>query len=461
MKIEEAISNAFDILSSRHNAQDGIDCILKLLVLKKLSDLPEAQQNHKEILISDKARWKFIRNNENIRNALQNASLDIKQKNPNLEALFIESDSEYWDKFSDEILNSLFDLFSMIDFSESSSGSLKEISLALEALLSIDRLESSSNYTPNSISEIMIRVISPERTHTICDPECGSGSILTSAFRHALEGLKDQSNKMIYGQSSSHRNVAIANASLILQGYSEANIKLGNSLTKPAFPLNKFDCVVCNPPFNIKLSKKEITEIVELERFPYGIPRNRNANFLFIQNILSLLSSTGKATVIQPGRVLSCEGDEKLIRENLVKDDVIEAIIQLPEKLFYRVSIPANIIFINKDKTDKRKGKIIFVDASNEYVEGRKQNWLSDENINEIVSIVRNFKDIEGSAKVVGIQEISDNFYDLGSYRYISYPREAEIDPVSEVSKLRKLEAERSVLARDIDECLRVLGIDI
>lgn len=467
--IQIILSKAVDILRDRYSRRESIDCLLKLLLLKRLSDLSERYQEESDVLITkqfifyipESFRWSLIQEDRDIRSSLQEAASKIEEKVPALEGLLSNRETKYWDKFSEDILRNLFDLFSKLDLSDGSLDFAEEISLTFEVLFSSYFLEISSIYTPKSISDMLMKIISPQLGCHIYDPECGAGEMLSSAFRHIYKETQSTSYIHLYGESSYYHDFQIARINLILQGGQKNMIKLGNSLNNPAFEGQKFDYVICNPPFNVRASQEEISDMEKSDRFPYGIPSSRNKNYLFIQHILSSLKNTGKAAVIQPVSAVSHGGDESIIRSKLVDEDVIEAIIKLPYKLFYEVSIPAIILIINKQKENDRRNKIIFIDASNEYEEGRKQNHLKGRNIEKIVTTFKGFEEIEGFSRVVGIKEIAENSYDLNVYRYISYPREEKIDPILEVSKLRELEAERTTFAHDIDECLRALGIDI
>jgi type I restriction enzyme M protein len=160
------------------------------------------------------------------------------------------------------------------------------------------------------------------------------------------------------------------------------------------------------------------------------------------------------AVVIDTGAV-SRGGREKLIRQKIVEDDLIESVILLPEKLFYNTGAPAVIIVFNKQKPEERKRKILLINASKEFQPGKKQNTLSKENIQKIVNVYREFKDVEKFAKVVTIDEVKENDYNLSPSRYVSVIEEEQYRPISEIkSDLEKLEEERRKVGKEITKIL-------
>jgi len=168
-----------------------------------------------------------------------------------------------------------------------------------------------------------------------------------------------------------------------------------------------------------------------------------------------LASAEEKIAVVIDTGAVSRGGREKLIRQKILEDDLIESIILLPEKLFYNTGAPAVIIIFNKQKSENTKGKILLINASKEFQPGKKQNTLSKENIQKIVTAYREFKDIEKFAKVVTIEELKENDYNLSPSRCVSVIEEEKYRPISEIKlDLEKLEEERKIIEKRMNKIL-------
>jgi type I restriction enzyme M protein len=162
-----------------------------------------------------------------------------------------------------------------------------------------------------------------------------------------------------------------------------------------------------------------------------------------------------------PHGVLTCGGVDGTIRKNIIKDDLIEAVIGLAPNLFYGTDISPIVLIFNKSKTQERKQKILFIDASSKYEQSKNQNYLKDEDINDILSFYQEFQDKEGYAKVVSLQEIADNNYILSIKNYVTQPKvDIEAEIIKEIGKLHELEAERAKIESDMNECIRALRIN-
>ena len=269
---------------------------------------------------------------------------------------------------------------------------------------------------------------------------------MTESVKFIKKNQKKLSNLKLYGEEVNLQRRAIAKINLIFHGISQPDIRLGDTLFKPSFIKNDkpelFDIILASPPFNIKYQPDDIKKIKYPARFPYGIPRSR-ADFLFVQHILSSLTNKGKAAIILPTGFLYNQTNER-IRNDIIESDLIEAIIELPNHLFYQTSINVLVIIFNRNKN--HKNKILFINARDGYEKVKTQNILNSNHIECIVSSYRNFKNKEGFSTIVSLQKIVKNEYNLNIDRYIMPQMSDKIDIYYEIAELHQLESERSEL---------------
>lgn len=498
MALKRLLQLAIDILRTNYSLLDSIECISKLLLFKRLSDLASIDQERESIFIPKDARWCSIQKNQtetvdlanidqekesifipedarwcsialedkqiDIGISLSKAMASIEHRNPILKGLLTNSEDYYWKRYKDNILFSLLRLFSSIDLTGNSLQDLKELGLAYEFLLQEKEKENKGKvYTPPEISQMMVKILNLKDRSFIYDPICGSGELLASAAKYLLMGKYDMKTIGIYGQSRDFRDEIDARLNFIFNGFHAPYIQVGDPIIDPFFidgdSFQGFDFIVSNPPFSIKIPKNKLKKLNRSELFPYGIPNNGLGDLLFIQHILSSLNSTGKAAILLPHGALSREGKEREIRKNIVEEDVVEAIIELAPNLFAKTDIPVFLLILNKNKAKKRE--IIFIDASKEYENARKQNFLKTKNVDKIIHTFQKFENLEGLAKIVSLEEVADNDYYLSPSHYVSPPQEEEINTLLEIEKLRLLELEKTTLAKEMDSSLRNLGIEL
>jgi type I restriction enzyme M protein len=250
----------------------------------------------------------------------------------------------------------------------------------------------------------------------------------------------------------------------LLHGLSDHRIEKGDTIREPKLldengELLLYDRVIANPPFSLKNWGREEAEADEFNRFRFGLPPKNAGDYAFIQHMIATLNDEGKAGVVMPHGVLFRGGAEGKIRQGILEEDLIEAIIGLPANLFYGASIPAVILVISKNKEEYKKGKVLFIDASQDYQEGRNQNFLRDEDIQKIVSTYDAWKDVEKYCRVVTLEEIRGNDYNLNIARYVDTTEEEEqIDVAEALRQLRQLEQERDEIEKVMYGYLKELG---
>jgi len=290
-------------------------------------------------------------------------------------------------------------------------------------------------YTPAEVSRVMAKIIGVENAtsseQTAYDPTCGSGSLLLKVVDEAPIDI----SLSLYGQEI---DIAVANLSrmnMIMHGKPDAVIEQGNTLSNPKFKedgrLKTFDFAVANPPF----SQKNWMNGVDADNDPYhrfddGIPPAKNGDYAFLLHLIkSLKPGKGKGAIILPHGVLFRGGAEAQIRKNLIKKGYIKGIIGLPPNLFFGTGIPAVIVVIDKENAPARKG-IFMIDASKGFRKDGPKNRLRERNIHKIVTTFVNFKEIPGYSRMVSLDEIEKNDYNLNIPRYIDNTEQEDIQDI-------------------------------
>ena len=280
-------------------------------------------------------------------------------------------------------------------------------------------------YTPSEVSRILAKIIGVDDNTpldaTVYDPACGSGSLLLKVSDEAPNGLT------IYGQEMDFATTALAKMNMILHGATGADIYKGNTLSSPHFvegnQLKTFDFIVANPPFSNKNWTSGLNpESDEFDRFTWGIPPEKNGDYAFLLHIIKSLKSTGVGAVILPHGVLFRGNAEAHIRQNLIKQGYIKGIIGLPANLFYGTGIPACVIVIDKNTAESRaKGDagLFMIDASRGYMKDGNKNRLRSQDIHKIVDVFNSQIALEGYSRMIELDEIIENDYNLNIPRYI------------------------------------------
>jgi type I restriction enzyme M protein len=283
-------------------------------------------------------------------------------------------------------------------------------------------------YTPSEVSRIMAQIIgirdaNTSNDTTVYDPTCGSGSLLLKVGEEARAARKVKVS--LYGQEKDGATSGLARMNMILHDHATAEIKQGNTLANPLFKegdaLKTFDYVVANPPFSDKRWTTGLDPANDPhERFQhYGTPPAKQGDYAYLLHIVRSLKSHGKGACILPHGVLFRGNAEADIRRNLIRKGYIKGIIGLPANLFYGTGIPACIILIDKENAHSRKG-IFMLDASKGYLKDGNKNRLRDCDIHKIVDVFNRFDDSDPSyARMVGLNEIEKNDYNLNLPRYI------------------------------------------
>jgi type I restriction enzyme M protein len=261
--------------------------------------------------------------------------------------------------------------------------------------------------TPRSINNLGIELLNPDNG-SLYNGCLGIGGFFVAADHYSRrKGIHLE----LFGQEINREAWALAKINLFLHGINNAHIELGDSLLNPKFlagnEIMKFDYVFMNFPFGMNVSRHELLQYDPFNRFVYGPVSKSSSDSAFIQHALASLNENGRAVLIVTNGVLF-RSTEQVMRKNLLSADLIEAVIALPENLFKHTAIQTNVLILNKNKSEERKQKVLFINAANEYEEVRRKRILTEENIEKIRDVYLNGIEIEKFSKFVDITDIED-----------------------------------------------------
>lgn len=317
-------------------------------------------------------------------------------------------------------------------------------------------------YTPAEVSALMARLVGPQEGDDICDPTCGSGSLLLKCAREVRQSADGKAHYALFGQEAIGSTWALAKMNMFLHGEVNHRIEWGDTIGNPKLRtsddmLRHFDVVVANPPFSLDKWGAEKAEKDPFGRFRRGMPPKTKGDYAFILHMIETLKpKTGRMAVVVPHGVLFRGSSEGRIRQKLVEENLLDAVIGLPEKLFFGTAIPAAILVFRKRKTDRN---VLFIDASQDYIEGANQNRLGEEQIERIVAACDDRAGIEKYAYLASQEEIAANDFNLNISRYVeTFEQEADIDIMAVLAERRALNAEMSELEVMMAGFLKDLG---
>jgi len=317
-------------------------------------------------------------------------------------------------------------------------------------------------YTPPEVSELMAEIVEPKEGDEICDPACGSASLLLKCANQIRKGRDGSKNFALFGQEAIGSTWALAKMNMFLHGIDNHKLEWGDTIRNPLMldengGLKHFDIVVANPPFSLEKWGVEGAESDPYGRFRRGLPPKTKGDYAFILHMIETMKpKTGRMAVVVPHGVLFRGSSEGRIRQKLIEENLLDAVIGLPEKLFYGTGIPAAILVFRKDKAD---ANVLFIDASREFKVGKNQNQLSVENI---AKVVETYKQREASDKysyLASLKEIQENDFNLNIPRYVdTFEEEEEIDLMAVQAERKDIEAEIAKLNEQMAGYLKELG---
>ncbi len=321
-------------------------------------------------------------------------------------------------------------------------------------------------YTPKEVGWIMAYILDPEQGQEVYDPACGSGGLLVKSQLALKEKEKKISKPLrLYGQEQNYVTYAMAKMNMIIHDM-EGDIAIGDTLRNPKFlegsVLKTFDLVVANPMWNQDGYNSEFYESDTFNRFNNGYPPASSADWGWIQLMFASLNKNGKAAIVlDTGSVARGSGNkgsnrEKEIRKAFVDNDWIEAVLLLPENLFYNTTAPGIILILNKNKPKERKNRIMLINASLEFEKGRPKNFIPDDKIEKIAKVFHDWKSMDKFTKIIINEEAEKNDYNLSPSRYVGNGKEEEYRDVDEILvELAEFEEERQKTDRELNEIMK------
>jgi type I restriction enzyme M protein len=321
-------------------------------------------------------------------------------------------------------------------------------------------------YTPGAVAALLAKLIAPRPGVTICDPACGSGSLLIRVAREV--GSDDFA---LFGQESNGSAWALCRMNMFLHEMDNARIEWCNTITSSRLVerdrLMKFDVVIANPPFSLDKWGYDQAENDLYNRFWRGLPPKSKGDYAFISHMIeTTLEGQGRVGVVVPHGVLFRGSGEGKIRQKLIEENLLEAVIGLPPNLFFGTGIPAAIVLFNKARRPwdqaqtPRDQHVLFIDASREFEDGKNQNRLRPQDIEKIVATFNRFESVNKYAYAATFAEIEENEFNLNIPRYVdTFEPEPEVDIQAAQREIEALEKELADVQRELDGYLRELGL--
>jgi len=368
-----------------------------------------------------------------------------------------------------DILRHLLEDFAKpeLDLRESRVGNLDVIGNAYEFLIknfaTTAGKKAGEFYTPPEVSLLLARLMDPQPRDDICDPACGSGSLLMKCAQLIRERT-GQRNYALHGQEAIGSTWALATMNMFLHAEDNHCIEWGDTLRNPKLLnakglLKHFDIVVANPPFSLEKWGHETAAGDPHQRFRRGVPPRTKADYAFILHMVETMKPrTGRMAVVVPHGVLFRGAAEGKIRQKLIEENLLDVVIGLPEKLFYGTGIPAAILLLRTRKVDD---KVLFIDASHDYLGGKNQNQMRPQDLERIEQTVRARQNVARYAHLATRAEIADNEFNLNIPRYVDTFEEAQaIDLKAVWAERMKLKTELMMVEEKMASYLKELGYE-
>lgn len=393
--------------------------------------------------VPDKARWKFVLNpvddegeSVSYADAITTALAEVEKSNSALlsgvlsKTKFNELNTKGERVLDEETLSALLKDFNDFPKLQDENFEFPDLLGAAYEYLIKFFAESAGKkagefYTPSEVVYLMGQILQPKETDEICDPTVGSGGLLITMHNYVENRYGSAEKLTLHGQEKFDSPYQMCKMNMIFHNIRNARIEQGDTLLNPKLvtggTLNQYDIVVANPPF----SQNYTTANMQFkERFQNWMSKKKQADFMFVQHMISVLKNNGRMAVVMPHGVLFRGGEEQKMRQRLIMGSeghpscILECVIGLPQGLFYGTGIPASLLIINKAGAADRQG-VFFINADREYKEGKNQNSLRPEDIEKISYVYHNKIEIEGYSRMVSRETLAAEDYNCNIRRYV------------------------------------------
>lgn len=367
---------------------------------------------------------------------------------------------------TDKLLSQLLYNFEHIDISSILNETGKIFESIIQYFATISGKKSGEFYTPSEVSNLMAQLLEPQEADKIYDPCCGSASLLLEFAKEIRKNDKSSNRFAIFGQEISHSSCSMAKMNIFLHNLENYEIKWGDSIRHPRFlennsSLKKFNIAVSHPPFSLMQWGSEVAEEDPFKRFKYGIPPKSKGDFAFILHMLNSIDhDNGKMAIVLPHGVLFRAGTEATIRQNLIEKNQLDAVIGLPEKLFYSTNIPTVLLIF---KMNKKDSNVLFIDASNGAKSiSRNQNSLQTKQIKSIVQCYKDRETVDNLSYLATSNQLKDNNFNCNIPLYVKVLTKTDkVDLGAIRHEQTDLLADLTVLNKQINELVDDLKTSI
>ncbi|MEE1302600.1 MAG: N-6 DNA methylase, partial [Bacteroidales bacterium] len=410
------------------------------------------------------AHWNQVRSTTvNVGQAINKALNEIQKVNAQqLQGIFGDADWTNKERLSDEMLCQLIEHFSSKNLNIKNVPN-DELGNAYEFLIKKFADDSGHTaaefYTNRTVVRLMTLIADPHEYDSTYDPTCGSGGLLLNCAMMLKEQGKEYRTLRLYGQEINLITSGIARMNMLLHGFEEFNIVRGNTLSNPLFmeydELQQFDVVLANPPYSIKSWDQAAFTNDAFGRNIWGTPPQGCADYAFQQHIMkSLKADTGRCVVLWPHGILFRDA-EKEMRRKMIESDCVDCVIGLGANLFYNSPMEACLLICRTKKPTERKGKILFIKAVDEVKKDKTISTLENHHIKKIFNAYKDYKNIEGFAKVVSNEDILNNGATLNISQYVSRLEVKDNTPKQSFEELfAEWEQNRNELHNALEELL-------